>query len=132
MSRMPKVAAAIGILLVATAATTCIAADKSLVPRAGYPPNYEDDEGYVARARPEGIQIFVGTPHSYNGYRPYYGPYMYGSPTRSASGGKYVGVGNGHGADAGCRRWAWVHLPPGKWLWGIIDTPNGEWRCAEW
>lgn len=95
----------------------------------GYGGGYAEGLPPPLPPRPAGIQVFVGTPHEYNGYRRYYGPYMYGSPTRS---GTNVYVGPDHGDGGACRRWVWAHLEPGKWLWGIIDTPNGEWRCAEW
>jgi hypothetical protein len=113
--------------------------DKVLQPPAGPHGSLKDEggggygggymEGYPPPQRPPGIQVFVGTPYAYNGYRRYYGPYMYGSPTRS---GTNLYAGPDHGDGGACRRWAWVHLEPGKWLWGIIDSPNGEWRCAEW
>jgi hypothetical protein len=138
MARVSFSSAAIAAAFVVLAGAANAYDDKSPAPFAGPPgglpgglkDGYEGE--YAAPARSEGIQIFVGTPYEYNGYRPYYGPYMYGSPTRSASNGTYVGVGHGYGPDAACRRWAWVHLRPGKWLWGVIDKPNGEWRCAEW
>jgi hypothetical protein len=141
MIRNAGFAAALAIAYLAIAGAAQAYDDKPLQPPAGPPRSLKDEggggfaegypppQGYPLPPRPAGIQIFVGTPHEYNGYRPYYGPYMYGSPSRS---GASVYVGPDHGDGGACRRWAWVHLAPGKWLWGIIDQPNGEWRCAEW
>lgn len=137
MARNAGFAAALAIAYLAIAGAAQAYDDKALQPPAGQPGSLKDEgayrggyEGYYAPPpRPQGIQVFVGTPYEYNGYRPYYGPYMYGSPSRS---GTNVVVGPDHGDGGVCRRWAWVHLRPGKWLWGIIDKPNGEWRCAEW
>ncbi len=134
-------AAALAIACFAIADTAQAYDDKVLPPPAGQPGSLKDEggfggpypggyvEGPAPPPRPAGIHVFVGTPHEYNGYRPYYGPYMYGSPTRS---GTNLYAGPDHGDGGACRRWVWAHLKPGKWLWNIIDTPNGEWRCAEW
>lgn len=86
---------------------------------------------YAPPPRPEGVQIFVGTPDEHHGYRPYYGPYMY-PRGGGRGGGPYVGPGYGYANDADCRRWAWEPERGGKWLWGIIEFSSGQWRCAEW
>lgn len=137
MARNAGIAAALAIAYLAIASAAQAYDDKPLRPPASPPGSLKDEGGYVGRyedyyaipPRPEGIQVFVGTPYEYNGYRPYYGPYMYGSPSRSGAG---IYVGPNHEGGGVCRRWAWAHLRPGKWLWGVIDKPNGEWRCAEW
>lgn len=145
MARKAAFAGALAIAYLAIAGAAHAYDDKILQPPAGPSKSLKDEGGYgppgygggyvegypppLPPPRPEGIQVFTGTPYAYNGYRPYNGPYMYGSPSRSGTN-LYVGPDQGDGGA--CRRWAWVHLEPGKWLWGIIDKPNGEWRCAEW
>ena len=141
MSKNADFVAALAIAYLALAGAAQAYDDKALPPPAGQPGSLKDEggygdgyrggyvEGYPPPRRPEGIQVFVGTPYEYNGYRRYYGPYIYGSPSRS---GTDLYVGPDHGDGGACRRWVWAHLKPGKWLWGIIDRPNGEWRCAEW
>jgi len=112
---VPAVSCAATILILA--GVTSANADKSLRP---YGHGYKDQEAFDDRWRPEGVQIFVGTPRVYDGYSPYYGPYIY-APLGPGAGGPYVGP-NYRGNDADCRRWAWAYKPWGK----------GRWRCAEW
>jgi len=143
MARNGVFAAAVAIACLAIAGAAQAYNDKPLQPPAGPLGGLKDEggfgggyvegspppHGYLPPQRPAGIQVFVGTPYKYNGYRPYDGPYMYGSPVRS---GTNLYVGPDHGDGGACRRWAWVHLDSGKWFLGLFEKANGEWRCAEW
>jgi len=143
MSRNPNLAVAFAALLVVLSGATPAEADKSLSPYARHPERigerdrYErspplDTERHEIRQRPEGTQIFIGTPQSYDGYSPYYGPYIYGRGGRRDAGTPYVDPGYGSVDDGDCRRWAWEPKRSAKWLWGVIESSSGGWRCAEW
>jgi hypothetical protein len=133
MSRRPNRVAALAVVLAGIAGSAHAYDDKSLAPPfKGPAPGEYEEGGYALPPRREGVQVFIGTPYSYNGYRPYYGPYMYGPVGSRGGAAAYVGPGTGYGGDNECRRWAWVHMRKDAWLWGIVDTATGEWRCAEW
>ena len=129
MSRKANLTGALAVAIIALSGVAGAYDDKS--PRSLKDPVggiYE--EGYVVPDRPAGVQIFVGTPHAYNGYRPYYGPYMYGPIGPRGGGIAYVGPGYGYGNGSECRRWAWALFREDKWPWSARS--GGEWRCAEW
>ncbi len=137
MSRPSVRALALAAVLASIAGSAHAYDDKALQPpfKGPAPGEYQEggpDGAYPLPPRREGVQVFIGTPYSYNGYRPYYGPYMYGPIGSRGSAAAYVGPGDGYGGDNDCKRWAWVHIRKDKWLWGIVDTATGEWRCAEW
>lgn len=138
MLRKPTLAVALATSILVMGGATFAGADKSLRPWTSHIERYgERDrtervppaglEHYEARPRPEGTQMFIGTPETYDGYRPYYGPYVLGRDGSKPIAGP--GYGSTHGGD--CRRWAWEHQRNNKWLWGIIESSSGEWRCAE-
>jgi len=141
MSRKPNLVAAFATAIVVMGGATSTWADKSLRPWTSQTERHGERnraepvppgglEHYEPSPRPEGTQIFIGTPEAYDGYRPYYGPYVYGREVRREGGKPFVGYGSANGGD--CRRWAWEHQRGTKWLWGIIESSSGEWRCAEW